>query len=207
MSEIATVLVWVDLETTGLETTGTILESAVVLTDLALNTLDVYETIVPQNVPDALGLMDAYCKQMHTDNGLINELIQASSTDPNYLESIVTIEQEILNRLERARAQFDGGVIFVIAGSTVGFDKGWIKAHMPRLFKALHYRQLDVSTYKVGFPEIFGAKTSEAHRAMPDIRVSIEQHRKMREIVSVSLSQTVGFKPFVEPTFDEDDCC
>jgi len=206
MSEIATVLVWVDLETTGLETTGTILESAVVLTDLALNTLDVYETIVPQNVPDALGLMDAYCKQMHTDNGLINELIQASSTDPNYLESIVGIEQEILNRLSRARLQFDRGVIFVIAGSTISFDKGWIKAHMPRLFKALHYRQLDVSSYKVGFPTIFGIKTSDAHRAMLDIQASIEQHAKMLRLVHAPMDGMMHASPST-PTFDEDDCC
>ena len=86
---------------------------------------------------------------------------------------------------------FGDDVIFVVAGSTVSFDKDWLKAHMPEVARRLHYRQLDVSSYKVGFPEIFGTKTSDAHRAMADIRVSIEQQAKMRRLVEAA-GRSVG---------------
>ena len=84
--------------------------------------------------------------------------------------------------------KFGDDVIFVVAGSTVSFDKDWLKAHMPEVAKRLHYRQLDVSSYKVGFPEIFGTKTSEAHRAMADIRASIAMQQQMRDIVKFARS-------------------
>lgn len=189
-----TVLAWVDLETTGLDKeNGSILELALVLTDLELNELDAYESIVPQDVPDALDNMDDYVKNMHTGNGLINELVRAG--DASYADSLSSIEQEVLNRLACVRisvTDYEEKVIFVIAGSTVGFDKGWIEKDMPRLFEKLHYRQLDVSSYKVGFPLTFGTATSDAHRAMPDIRASIEIHRKMRELVQLGMDHKLG---------------
>lgn len=182
-----TVLVWIDLETTGLDKeSGRILEYAVVLTDLELNELASLTNIIPQNVGIARGMMDDYVTDMHTVNGLLPELEDAEEACnwPQYGDSIELHAEKIL----QLTVPISGDdTIFVIAGNTVGFDKGWIEQDMPVLFKALHYRQLDVSSYKVGFPKLFGTDTSVAHRAMADIRASIAQQERMRMIVEAGV--------------------
>lgn len=205
-----TVLAWVDLETTGLDPNkGRILEYAIVFTDLYLEELSYIEGIIHQPVDEAVALMDDFCKEMHTKSGLLAELPGPQST-LGY-EDYLRIAEIGIKRAFATVAELAGDnpsdVIFVIAGSTVAFDRAFLKKAMPEVASLLHYRQLDVSSYKVGFPEIFGTNTSDAHRAMPDIRASIEHHRKMREIVAIAMSQTVGFKAFVQPSFDEHDAC
>lgn len=184
MSDEKTVLVWVDLETTGLDErkgVGEILEYAVVLTDLELNEIDSIEGVIPHDMDWINDLMKVndYVREMHTKNGLLEEVAQASRL---FRRAAVDHERfKITSML--LRHQMDD-TIFVIAGSSVSFDRRWLKEHMPGLEKMLHYRQLDVSVYKVGFPEIFGTATSDAHRAMADIRVSIAIQQKMRSIVT-----------------------
>ena len=188
-----TVLAWIDLETTGLKPDkDRILEYAVVFTDLELNELVSKTNIVNQPGEQLIPLMDEYVIQMHSDNGLLHEIGQGEQIP--YVAGLVRAQQEMMDALDQARSMasdHEVEVIFVIAGNTVGFDKGFIKAQMPELFDLLHYRQLDVSSYKVGFPEIFGTKTSAAHRAMADIRASIEQQAKMRRIVAAA-GRSVG---------------
>ncbi len=174
-----TILMWLDLETTGLdEKTGRILEYAAVFTDLELNELAALEGIVLQNIWKVKNLMNDFVLDMHTKNGLLEELAQAGDAD--YNTTLTLAEGKLLSALESLQ---DENTIVVIAGSTISFDRGWVKEHMPTLEETLHYRQLDVSSYKVGFPEIFGTETSEAHRAMADVRQSIAQQVKMRQIV------------------------
>lgn len=187
--EAQTVLTWIDLETTGLDPDqGRILEFAAVFTDLQLNQLAEVQGLVAQPVAEALPLMNDYVRKMHTENGLLDAL--ANGPQMAYCHGLELAETKLLlhrdmvrDRLVDPEVEVDMPVNFIIAGNTIGFDKAFIKAQMPSLFKELHYRQLDVSSYKVGFPEIFGSATSEAHRAMDDIRASIAQHSKMREIV------------------------
>lgn len=182
-----TVLVWVDLETTGLDKeNGRILEYAVVLTDLELNELASLSSIIPQHVGFARIMMDDYVTDMHKENGLLAELedVEGERDCIQYSDSIELHAEKILALTALVATD---NTIFVIAGSTIGFDKGWIEEDMPKLFKALHYRQLDVSGYKVGFPELFGTATSSAHRAMGDIQASIDVHRRMRMIVNAGV--------------------
>ena len=183
-----TVLAWCDLETTGLKPVieHRILEYALVFTDLELNELGAIQHIVPQNVTIARTLMDEYVTEMHTNNGLLEELESYESRALQYNDSVAQEEQIILDTMKNVKntvIDYEENVIFVIAGSTVGFDKGYLELHMPKLFAELHYRQLDVSSYKVGFPTIFGDATSEAHRAMADIRESIKKHELMLDIM------------------------
>lgn len=196
MTDQRTVLAWVDLETTGLKPVSEhrILEYAVVFTDLYLNELDCITGIIPQDMNIVRSLMDDYVTEMHTKNGLLEELdTEASSRmlySLNYDENVTVAQDDILAKFKSVKdrvTDHEVDVIFVIAGSTVGFDKGNIEYHMPRVFDILHYRQLDVSSHKVGFPEIFGTKTSVAHRAMDDIRASIAIQSKMRRIMDFAI--------------------
>ena len=181
-----TILFWCDLETTGLDErfgVGEIMEYAVVLTDLELNEVDSTEGIIAHAAEWLRDCMDEYVTDMHTKNGLLDEIQAISNTDHGLFghAAVVEAEKKLVSFLLHHQAD---DVIFVIAGSTVGFDRRWLKVHMPELEAILHCRQLDVSTYKVGFPKIFGTETSNAHRAMADIRASIEQHRLMLSMIA-----------------------
>jgi oligoribonuclease len=194
-----TVLAWIDLETTGLKPVQDhrILEYAVVFTDLELKELGSCEGIIPQDVAVVRDLMDSYVTDMHKDNGLLDDLKVVEPVSLTYDDAIATAQEDILKTLKDVRnyvTDYGEEVIFVIGGNTISFDKGYIEHHMPVLFDKLHYRQLDVSNYKVGFPELFGTATSDAHRAMADIRASIEQQAKMREIVEIYKLYQRAFK-------------
>ena len=127
---------------------------------------------------------------MHTKNGLLEELEAVGPNSLQYSDSLQVAQDEILAKFKSVRdhvSDYEVEVVFVIAGSTVGFDKDNLECYMPSVFKALHYRQLDVSSHKVGFPEVFGTKTSAAHRAMDDIRASIAVQSKMRRIMDFAI--------------------
>ncbi len=183
--EQRTVLMWVDLETTGLdEKNGRILEYAIMFTDLELKfAYPSLTSIIKQDVAEARALMDDYCINMHSDNGLLDEIAAAGPGVGVGYENQIKIYEIAIVTVLKAMLSKNENTIFVIAGSTIGFDRRWLKEHMPLLEKQLHYRQLDVSGYKVGFPELFGTATSDAHRAMPDIRDSIAAQQKMRDLI------------------------
>ena len=178
-------LVWTDLETTGIdEYIGVPLEVAIVVTDIEMNELGSFESVImPPPELDVASMMDPFVSHMHANNGL---LTQIAVTDPE--TNIETVEHAMVEFLYAIGNLQTSEVDFVIAGSTIHFDKKWIRTHFPQVENMLHYRQLDVSTYKVGFPEIFGSSTSAEHRAMADIRASMEYHIKMREIVAAGIA-------------------
>ena len=66
-----------------------------------------------------------------------------------------------------------------LAGSTVGFDRRWLKRHLPSVEGLVSYRALDVSTItesaKRWAPDIYAGrpKKASAHRALADVRESI----------------------------------
>ncbi len=63
----------------------------------------------------------------------------------------------------------------MIAGNSIAQDRSFIDRHMPRLARRLHYRMLDVTSWKIVLAERFGLKyeKKKAHRALDDIRESI----------------------------------
>lgn len=178
-------LVWVDLETTGLdEREGEILEIAIVLTDLDLRTIDSEEWVIHYEHNEIEPLLDGFVTEMHDKSGLLSEVSQherGESFDSWTRErEWEEIGRWLASRLERVPARD-----CYLAGSSVHFDRKWLSHHQPDLLRMVSHRMLDVSSYKVGFPELFAAEDREVeHRAMADIRYSIEQHRKMRGLIS-----------------------
>lgn len=200
-----TILTWFDLETTGLdEKAGRILEYAVVFTDLKLNEFDCRTAVIPQSLSVAKGMMDDYVVNMHSKNGLLEELESWERLTPQYDDEIGFEETELLLMLGsvRDRAIDDNeDVQFVVAGSNILFDVKWMMGHMPKFMERMDhrrviegpesYRCLNVSAYKIGFPEAFGsiasAESNASHRAMDDIRYSISQHAQMQELVELGM--------------------
>jgi oligoribonuclease len=186
MSKARTILFWLDFESTGLDVRkghGELLEFAVVFTDLELSELGCDEGVIPHKIDYIDSILQDRAREMHIANHLLDDLRSIQDSSWCFGEEAVRfIEDQLILKLKKYLEE-DPKTIFVIAGSSISFDRDALREHMPRLEKMLHYRQLDVSVYKVGFPHIFGESTSTAHRAMADIRESIKKHAKMREIV------------------------
>jgi oligoribonuclease len=75
-----------------------------------------------------------------------------------------------------------------LAGNSVHQDRRFLAKYMPAIDNFLHYRIVDVSSVKelVGrwYPEAYSARPSKraTHRALDDIRESIEELRYYRRV-------------------------
>lgn len=159
-------LLWVDMEMTGLDPeTCVIIEVAAIVTDLELNELTEFEAVVRQP-PEALAAMDEWNTRTHTKSGLA-----ARVPDGRELSDVET------DLLALVDAHFPGERV-VLCGNSVGQDKRFADTYMPKLAQRLHYRVIDVSSFKElitrMWPEV-SFKKQQTHRALDDIRESIAE--------------------------------
>ncbi len=86
------------------------------------------------------------------------------------------------------RAHTPAGVC-PLAGNSVGVDARFLVKYMPNLMAHLHYRVVDVSTVKElvarWYPDIAkkAPRKKAAHRAMDDIKESVNELKYYRETV------------------------
>ena len=132
-------IVWVDLEMTGLDPTRhVIVEVAALVTDAELNIIDDGVDLVVHATDAQLAEMDDVVTSMHSGNGLLDE-IKASPI------SLAEAEDAVLALVEK---HCDPAHPAPLAGNSIATDRTFIRAQMPRLDAALHYRMIDVSTVK-----------------------------------------------------------
>lgn len=170
-------IAWIDLETTGLKTDCGIIEVAVVVTDTDYEIREGFEAIVGSTG----GLrVEATAQKMHAESGLWDKALASDVR-------IDEVDQEVESLLSRHQ---DGEKPYILAGSSVHFDRGFITKWMPLTDRKLHYRNLDVSSVKIfvsnatGFPteELPPFKSTTKHRAMDDIMDSINAIKWYRDI-------------------------
>jgi len=167
-------LVWIDLEMTGLDPArDVILEIATIITDSQLKIVAEGPSLVVHQPEDALSGMNKEVKEMHTKNGLI-EKVRASKI------SAQEAEQQTLDFIK----QYCKKNTSPLCGNSVWADKGFLKQYMPTINDYLHYRIIDVSTVKElvlrWYPEHPEYEKGETHRALDDIRESIEELKQYR---------------------------
>lgn len=171
------IFAWIDLETNGLETDRhEILEVAVILTTRDLEVLASYEAVVKIDSYDRVASeMNPHVVEMHTESGLLDALRSPDTV------SLADIEADVIELLRAHQVGVERPVQAILGGSSVHFDRSFIKEQMRVLDEYLHYRLLDVSAFKVAFPELYRNRTSgPKHRAMDDIEFSIYMLRVMR---------------------------
>ena len=175
-------IVWVDLEMTGLDPSRhVIVEVAALVTDAELNIIDEGVDLVVHATDAELAEMDDFVTQMHSDNGLLDD-IKASRV------SLAEAEDAVLGLVEK---HCDPAHPAPLAGNSIATDRAFIKAQMPRLDAALHYRMIDVSTVKElarrWFPKAYFNQPAKgmAHRALADIVESIRELDYYRRSVFV----------------------
>ena len=174
-------LVWIDCEMTGLSIErDALIEVAALVTDFELNLLGDGVDVVIKPPPEALEQMEELVRDMHTSSGLLPEL-----------DSGVTLAEAEQLVLGYVRSQCPEGTRPPLAGNSVGTDRAFLARDMPALESYLHYRVVDVSSIKElsrrWYPRTyFNAPVKRGnHRALADIRESIEELRYYRAAVFV----------------------
>lgn len=168
-NKIATKLLWVDLEMTGLDPgQDLILEVAAEVTDFDLKTLASYEARVKHP-------RDAVVKRMQA-NIWWKDYPQNRDEFVQKLDEgkpLQQVEQELINLIE----QNFGSEPAVLAGNSIHNDRNFIKQAMPALDLKLHYRMLDVTSWKMVMQAKYGVdfEKPEVHRAFEDIQASIAE--------------------------------
>jgi oligoribonuclease len=166
------VLVWMDLEMTGLDIARhVIVEVATLVTDDDLAIVAEGPDLVVSATPDQLAGMDDFVRDMHTKSGLLEQITA----------STVSLEEAGAATLEFIRTHVKKARTVPLAGNSIGTDRRFLAAQLPEIEEYLHYRSVDVSTVKElarrWYPEVMaGAPTKAAgHRAMDDIRESVAE--------------------------------
>jgi oligoribonuclease len=170
-------LVWVDLEMTGLDVEhDVIVEIACIVTDASLDALDDGIQLVVHADAEALARMSEFVRDMHTKSGLMPE-IERSPVD------VATAQAATL---EYVKQHVPAASTAPLCGNSIGTNRRFLARYMTDFDEYLHYRSIDVSSLKElcrrWYPAIYRKRPGKAehHRALADIRESIEELRFYR---------------------------
>lgn len=161
-----TKLLWVDLEMTGLDPDkDVILEIAAEVTDFDFKTLASYEALV-KHPDEILDNMDEWPKTQHAKSGLTERVRTQGRPEEE-------IKHELVGFI---RAQF-GNEPAVLAGNSIHNDRVFIRKWWPEVEGLLHYRMLDVTSFKILMQGKYNYEfeKNDAHRAFDDIQASIAE--------------------------------
>ena len=162
-------ILWMDLEMTGLDPLeDRILEVAVIVTDW--NFKEIAHFTAVKKVGPSL-MKQRMVGEFWEAFPEVRDALLAQNDDG---KNGRTVENELLAFIDE---HFEPDTKVLLAGNSIHQDRRFIANEWSRLDARLHYRMLDVSAWKVVFEGKFSKKFAkpEAHRALDDIRGSIEE--------------------------------
>lgn len=180
-------LLWIDLETTGLDPQGDhIVEVAWMTSYDDLSARSHVHTYVVDLSPAARKQLaeNPFVLDMHKTSGLLEDL---DGRGPVF--RIEDIEDDIIAALKRETVSGDR---ISVAGFSVHFDLAFINEHMPRLAELLSHRVFDVSTLRTFFREINIESSYEnrnKHRAGDDVIESYYVALEYRGVTKFALTK------------------
>lgn len=166
---VATKLLWIDLEMTGLDCNkDVVLEVAAEVTDFDFKPLTSYYAVISQ--PEAkMTQMNDWCLTHHKESGLLDRCRTEGRPEKEVVAELIAFITDNFR-----------GEPAVLAGNSIHNDRQFIKACWPEVDKLLHYRMVDVSSFKVLMQAKYGVmhEKKEVHRAYDDIHASIFELRE-----------------------------
>lgn len=162
-------IVWIDTETTGLSARHErLLEVAAIATNDDLVEVARYQAVTDQARGLDFTKVDPYVLEMHCKNGLWGESIargkplgDVTTTLANFI-----LCHSVIVPAQLATPEHPATVERVIApplgGSTVSFDREFLKEHCPAAAKLLHYHHIDITSFnemaKRAWPSVYAAR-------------------------------------------------
>lgn len=159
-------LLWVDLEMTGLDADrDVIIEIAAEVTDKDFKTLASYEALVLQS-EEQLTSMNPWAQAQHDSSGLTDRIRREGKPEKDVIHELIGF----------IKGQF-GDEPAILAGNSIHNDRIFIKRWWPEIDALLHYRMLDVTSFKIVMQMKYGIEfeKNDAHRAFDDIQASIAE--------------------------------
>ena len=144
--------------------------------DLAVGILASVQT------PEQLAEMDDFVTNMHTRSGLLDQITA----------STISLEEAGAQTLAFLQEHIPEARTVPLCGNSIGTDRRFLAAHLPEVEEFLHYRSIDVSTLKElarrWNPDALktAPKKAGGHRALDDIRESLDELRHYRQALFVS---------------------
>ena len=171
-------LVWIDLEMTGLDPErDVIVEIATLITNDELEIIAEGPDLVIHHSDEALSIMNDYVRNMHETSGLLTEIEQSS----------LSLEQAGIETLQFIQSHVQEAGSVPLCGNSIGTDRRFLIKAFPEIDNFLHYRCIDVSTIKElarrWNPDVLtnAPKKNGGHRALNDIQESVIELRYYRD--------------------------
>lgn len=163
---LPTKLLWVDLEMTGLDPqTHVIIEVAAEVTDFNFVTLGSYEALISQPEEKLTG-MNEWAQAQHDSSGLTEQVRRQGKPEKQVVDELVTLIKDKF-----------GDEPAILAGNSIHNDRLFIRQWWPEVDALLHYRMLDVSSWKVYMQGRYNVEfpKKDTHLAYDDIQASIAE--------------------------------
>lgn len=182
---------FIDLETSGLQPIlHDILEIGCIVTDHKLCVLDTFERVIkPKKQP----IFDDSAYKMHTTNGLLDDIAVKGISLEHAAQDLMHFLRK--NHIREWWSKEDGRKKGVdpICGASVHFDREFLKQHTPQVLDLFSHRNIDVSTVRdlvyrwhpQGL-ELFGEPRYTTHRALDDLRNTIDTLAAIRPLFTLS---------------------
>lgn len=165
---------------TGLDPdTCAIVEIATLVTDDDLTIVAEGPELIIHQPAEVLAGMDDVVRTMHTRSGLL----------PAIEASTITLEQAGAETLAFIKQHAPTARTVPLCGNSIGTDRRFLARHLPEIEEWLHYRSVDVSSIKElvrrWYPGVLDqmARKQSSHRALDDIRESVDELRTYRRRV------------------------
>lgn len=183
---MASVLVWMDLEMTGLDPAKhVIVEIATLITDDDLQIIAEGPDLVIHVSDQDLAAMDEVVLAMHTKSGLLSQI----------KESTISLEEAGAQTLAFLTEHIPEPRSVPLCGNSIGMDRRFLSVHLNEIEEFLHYRSVDVTTIKElcrrWFPQALKSapRKDVSHRALDDVKESLDELIHYRKTVFIPPNQ------------------
>jgi oligoribonuclease len=181
-------LIWMDLEMTGLdESRHVIVEIATLVTDDDLNIIAEGPNLVIHQPDEVMVHMDDFVTNMHTVSGLLEKIKTSTISEAEAMQQTLDFIKEHSPEPNK----------IPLCGNSIRTDRTFLAKYMPEIENWLHYRCVDVSTIKElvkrwnpGLEHARPKSEGITHRAMDDIRDSVAELKFYRDKVFRTSEET-----------------
>ena len=214
-------MLFLDLETTGLTSSDTILVAAARL--VRVGDLEPVGRVVHMILPldrdtavDAIRAWEDPVRSMHSKSGLLDAVVlavadgpQAHDDEPS-IGTLLGLDNQLRNLIANELDAHDARVPLAGYGVSHMEAKGWIEKHLPQTYRHLEYWPLDVSVLRRCL-QAFGFQVEpkgDDHRALLDVDRALQDFRNYKSMLRASnldsymgLASGPPWEPVVEEPF------